>query len=61
MSSEETPEETPSTDGGKSKLPNDVVRPPDPLRDTKNDPTRPGFREKSNKGSKAQKGKRKKK
>lgn len=49
----------------KAALSNETVRPPDPLRDSKNNPTRAGFREKPNKGSKAQskkrKGKKKKK
>tara|TARA_B100001123_G_scaffold347767_1_gene396768 strand:- start:115 stop:315 length:201 start_codon:yes stop_codon:yes gene_type:complete len=57
MSTEQTPSEdskTEETDAG-TKLGNETVRPPDPLRDSKNNPDRPGFRNKPNKGSKAQK------
>ena len=54
--SSETPEtETPETEtADKASFSNSTVRPPDVVRDSKNDPLRAGFREKPNKGSKAQ-------
>ena len=59
MSTESDKTESTEEDA-KTKLASEVVRPPDPLRDSKNNPERPGFRNKPNKGSKAQKAKRKK-
>lgn len=57
MSEEKKPVETDE----KAPLGNETVRPPDLLRDAKNNPSRPGFREKPNGKSKAQKARKKNK
>ncbi len=64
--SDETTTADPKTDAqttqavAKEALSSETVRPPDALRDAKSNPLRAGFREKPNKGSKAQGKKRKK-
>ncbi len=64
--SDESTTADPKTDAAKTEavekeaLSSETVRPPDALRDAKSNPLRAGFREKPNKGSKAQTKKRKK-
>lgn len=62
--SDETTTPDPKTDGDKTDkaaLASETVRPPDALRNEKDNPLRAGFRNKPNKGSKAQKKKKRKK